>query len=149
MTAGVSLDQDAALLAAASRLLGDVPSSEELASSGLVLQRCAACGYRRFPRTPVCPECLGRDADPEPDPGLGTIWSVCVYHRAFDEAFAEAVPYNVVLVELDSGPRVISNVLGVEPHDLRIGQRVVATTREVALGRHLVYFQLDDAGGGP
>jgi len=149
VTAAPSIDHDAALLAAAARLLGEAPSNEELASSGFVLQRCDACGYRRFPRAPICPECLGHDAHLEADTGLGTIWSFCVYHRAFDEAFAEAVPYNVALVELDAGPRVLSNVLGVEPRDLRIGLRVVATTQEVAVGRHLVYFRLDDTGGEP
>lgn len=148
MTAPPLVGRDAALLAAAATLLGDANSGGELATPGVELQRCDACGYLRFPRSPVCPECLGRDAHLEADTGHGTIWSFCVYHRAFDPAFAEAVPYNVALVELDAGPRVLSNVLGIEPVDLRIGQRVVATTREVAPGRHLVYFLGDDAGDG-
>jgi hypothetical protein len=131
---------DEALLLAAARLLGPSPSVEELATSQIRFQQCTACGFRRYPPAPVCPECLASESEWMPDDGVGAIWSYCVYHRAFDPAFSGAVPYNVVLVELDSGPRMISNVLGIEPSDLRIGLRVMARPREIAPGRFLVYF---------
>ncbi len=75
------------------------------------------------------------------DSGLGTVWSFCIYHRAFDPAFDDALPYNVALIELDSGPLMISNVLGVEAEDLQIGMRVIALTKEVVPDRLLVYFE--------
>jgi uncharacterized OB-fold protein len=134
---------DHALLAAAAQLLGAVPSDTALATPELRFQRCDDCGYLRHPSASRCPECLGADFHWQPDRGHGAIWSFCVYHRAFDPAFAAAVPYNVALVELDSGPRLVSNVLGVEPAGLRIGLRVRAEPREVAPGRHLVYFVPD------
>jgi hypothetical protein len=137
---------DEPLLVAAARLLGADPGDAALASPELRFQQCDACGYLRHPSAPRCPECLGADFHWQPDRGLGAIWSFCVYHRAFDPAFAEAVPYNVAMVELDTGPRLISNVLGVEAAELRIGLRVRAEPREVAPGRHLVYFVPDPIG---
>ncbi|HEV3328548.1 MAG TPA: OB-fold domain-containing protein [Acidimicrobiales bacterium] len=137
---------DDALLAAAARLLGPERGEGELATSELALQRCDDCGYVRHPPAPRCPECLGASAHWQPDAGLGYVWSVCVYHRAYDPAFADAVPYNVALVELDAGPRLISNVLDVAPGELRIGLRVVASPREVLPGRFLVYFAPDRRG---
>ena len=98
---------DAALLAAAARLLGDEPADGELSTAALVLQRCEGCGAVRYPAAPRCPECLAAGFEWVPVEGGGTIWSACTYHRAYDPAFADAVPYNVVLVELDAGPRLI------------------------------------------
>jgi uncharacterized OB-fold protein len=37
-----------------------------------------------------------------------------VYHRSYHPAFADRLPYNVAIVELDEGPRLISNVAGVQ-----------------------------------
>lgn len=132
------------LLAAAAALLGERVDEERLVGpdGGLQLQRCDACGYRRYPPGRRCPECLAEVTTWESDTGLGTVWSYCIYHRAFDPAFSAALPYNVSLVELDSGPRLVSNVLDVGAEDLLVGMRVVAVTREIAPGRSLVYFVL-------
>jgi uncharacterized OB-fold protein len=89
----------------------------------------------------VCPECLHAKSEWVRDSGLGTLWSFCIYHRAFDPAFKDALPYNVALIELDSGPLMISNVLAVEAADLKIGLRVIALTKEVGQDRRLVYFE--------
>jgi uncharacterized OB-fold protein len=135
---------DKSLLAAAAQLIDQTPQSESL-SSTLKFQHCLRCAYVRYPEAPICPECLSHESEWRADTGSGTIWSWCVYHRVYNDAFAEALPYNVALVELDSGPRVISNVLNaVTP--IRIGDRVIATPREVAPGRFLLYFVQSDEG---
>jgi uncharacterized OB-fold protein len=136
---------DRALLAAAKHLLGDKPVDEEFVAAavegGLAFQRCTECGYLRFPPAAVCPECLHATSEWVRDSGLGTVWSFCIYHRAFDPAFKDALPYNVALIELDSGPLMISNVLAVEAADLKIEMRVIALTKEVGRDRRLVYFK--------
>jgi uncharacterized protein len=132
-----------ALLAAAAALLVDPVDEESIvdADGHLVFARCDSCGYRRFPPGPRCPECLSDHSTLERDTGLGTVWSFCVYHRAYDPAFEGALPYNVALIELDSGPRLVSNVLDVSPAALRVGMPVVAAPRQVGAGRWLVYFE--------
>jgi uncharacterized protein len=135
-------DHDASLLQAAAQLLTEDVVDEELLTSaaGLRFQQCDACRYVRFPVAPICPECLSTSFTWAADTGEGTVWSYCIYHRAFDAAFRGAVPYNVALVELDSGPRMISNVLGISRADLRVGLRVVGSATEVAPDRTLLYF---------
>jgi uncharacterized OB-fold protein len=136
---------DNALLAAAAQLIGQTPESDS-DSSTLKFQHCLRCGYVRYPEAHFCPECLSDESEWRVDTGAGTIWSWCVYHRAYNDAFTEALPYNVALVELDSGPRVISNVLNAHT-PLRIGDRVFAAPREVAPGRFILYFE--HAGDDP
>lgn len=136
-------DHDASLLQAAAQLLTEDAVDEETLTDGGVLrfQTCDDCAYVRFPVATICPECLSTSFTWARDTGVGTVWSYCIYHRAFDAAFRGALPYNVVLVELDSGPRMISNVLRIEQADLRVGLRVIGSATEVAPGRTLVYFR--------
>jgi uncharacterized OB-fold protein len=146
---------DDALVAAAASVAGDPGTADgmdlEVAPDGtLRFLRCSRCGYLRHPPGTRCPECLSTEARGEADPGTGAVWSFCVYHRAFRPAFRDALPYNVALVELDSGPRLVSNVLGCAPGDLAVGLRVRATALAAPGGRPLVYFVPDraDRGGG-
>jgi uncharacterized OB-fold protein len=114
------------------------------AEGDLVFQRCSACGYLRYPPAPLCPECLSPDSAWETDPGTGRIWSFCVYHRAYTPAFADLVPYAVALVELDSGPTIVTNVLGQPPDQVRIGLRGVAAPRVLPGGTSLVHFTVTE-----
>jgi uncharacterized OB-fold protein len=41
-----------------------------------------------------------------------------VFHRVYHPGFTGEVPYVVALVELEEGPRLISNVVGVPPDDV-------------------------------
>lgn len=140
------------LLAAGSRVLGAAGTGDaflaEFRRRGeggeLVLQRCAACGYLRYPPAPLCPECLSPRTEWVTDPGIGVIWSYCVYHRAFGSEFAGLVPYAVALVQLDSGPMLVTNVVDLPPSRVRIGQRGVAAPRPLPGGGSLVYFTVTD-----
>jgi uncharacterized OB-fold protein len=130
-----------ALFDAARALLGERCVDDEQGSTSLTFERCDDCHFVRYPPAPLCPECLSSRYSIAEDSGLGSIWSFCIYHRAFDPAFRSALPYNVTLIELDSGVRLISNVLDVEPHDLTIGMRVAAEPIEIVDGRRLIYFK--------
>ncbi|MGH2947235.1 MAG: Zn-ribbon domain-containing OB-fold protein [Solirubrobacteraceae bacterium] len=80
----------------------------------LTHQRCLLCGYAWLPPGGECPSCLGAEWTWETAAGGGRIVSWVVYHRAYHPAFADRVPYNVAIVELDEGPRLVTNVIGVE-----------------------------------
>src|SRR5687767_11852674 len=77
----------------------------------LCLQQCLACRAFRFPPAPVCPECAALGGDWTNLKGRGKIFSFVIFHRAFQKAFEGDVPYAVALVELDEGPRLISNII--------------------------------------
>jgi len=81
-----------------------------LAEGRLTLQRCE-CGQRFMPPRAACPACLGARWNWETAQGGGRLKSWVVYHVAFHEAFRDRVPYNVALVELDEGPRMITNIV--------------------------------------
>ncbi len=54
----------------------------------------------------------------------GVVWSWTITHRAIDPAFAEQLPYAVVVVELEEGVRVVGNLAGLAILELRIGLEV-------------------------
>ena len=108
--------------------------SEELApffaaarEGRLVIQRCTGCGQRRFPPREICSRCLGREAEWVPSGGRGTIVSFNVMHQVYHPGFASEVPYAVVLVELEDGGRLLSNLVDCPLEHLRIGLPVEVT----------------------
>jgi len=63
---------------------------------------------------PACPECLASEPEWTTASGKGRVISWVIYHHAYHEAFKERLPYNVALVELDEGPRLITNIVNPE-----------------------------------
>jgi uncharacterized protein len=90
----------------------------------LVVQRCRSCGASRFPARPMCARCLSGEAEWVPVSGRGEVFSYNVMHQVYHPAFAAEVPYAVVLIKLDEGPKMISNLIEISPEDIRIGMRV-------------------------
>ena len=90
------------------------PFWEALDRGELIFQRCSACGNAWLPARTECPRCLGDDWAWERASGGGRLVSWVVYHRSYHPAFADKLPYNVAIVELDEGPRLITNIIGVK-----------------------------------
>jgi len=90
----------------------------------LTVQRCLDCGTFRFPAREVCSSCLSRRAEWQRVSGRGRVFSVVVMHQASHPWFASRTPYAVVVVELDEGARMLSTVVGPEPHAIAIGMPV-------------------------
>jgi uncharacterized OB-fold protein len=76
----------------------------------LRLQRCI-CGELRLPPRAACAKCLATSWTWHDAAGGGRLHSWVVYHVAFHPDFRERLPYNVALVELDEGPRLITNII--------------------------------------
>ena len=94
------------------------------AEGRLVAQRCAACGRLRHPPRPMCPECHSLDIAVVELSGRGTVYSYGVLHHPPHPAFD--YPVLAVLVDLDEGIRLVSNLTDAAPDDLRIGMSVEA-----------------------
>jgi uncharacterized OB-fold protein len=90
----------------------------------LRLQKCADCGHVRFPPSVLCPRCLSDSSSWEKMSGHGRVYSWIVVHRPQHPAFFEDVPYNVVIVELDEGPRLHSRIVGCANEEIAIGMPV-------------------------
>lgn len=107
---------------------------EEAAEGRLVFQRCQQCAFLRWPAAGVCPECLDRGFVWEQVEPKGTVWSYAVYHRAYAANLRERVPYNVALVELECGVRLLTTLVGFEDGADPMGADVVAHFQ--AVGDH-------------
>lgn len=77
----------------------------------LLLQRCKGCGGIYFPPRPFCPECSSTDIEIFKASGKGRVHTFIVSQfrsPGFD------TPYSLAVVELDEGPRMMTNIVGVE-----------------------------------
>jgi uncharacterized OB-fold protein len=107
-----------------------VPSAESqaywdgLRDRKLLMPRCDACGKYWFPPSLLCPHCNATNWTWTSTSGRGRIFSYVVYHRIYHPGFADEVPYAVAVIELDEGPRMVSNVIGIAPDKLACDLRV-------------------------
>ncbi len=90
----------------------------------LTFQRCADCGDAWLPARSECPSCWSPRHDWVEATGGGTVVSWVVFHVAFDPRFKGRTPYDVALIELDEGPRLVSNVIALPEGEDIIGRRV-------------------------
>lgn len=74
----------------------------------LRLQRCSACDHTYFPPRPFCPECGSRDVAVYKASGRGTLHSYIINHIG---APGREPPFAVAVVQLEEGPRLMSNIL--------------------------------------
>ena len=106
----------------------------------LVLPRCDACGtVIWYPRT-FCPACSSTDVSWFDAAGTGTIYSRSIVRKG-QGPFREAAPYVLAYVELDEGPRVMTNIVGCDPDDVAIGQRVTVVFADTGKGSALPRFR--------
>ena len=90
------------------------PYWDALKAGRLTFQRCRHCAHAWLPPRVECPECLAAEWDWTQASGTGRVISWVIYHHAYHEAFKERLPYNVTLVELAEGPRLITNIVNPE-----------------------------------
>jgi len=110
------------------------PFWEAAARHELVLQTCAQCKTVRHPPRPMCPNCNSMDYTFEPASGRGRIWSWVIAHAPVLPSFADKVPYNVVVVELDEDVRMIGNLLDAQNDEITEGMSVVVDFEDVEEG---------------
>lgn len=104
------------------------------------LQKCVSCDTFRYPPAPICHNCLSLESAWTPLSGLGRIISWVVFHKQYFEDYP--APYNVVAVQLEEGPLVISNLEGPEPDKSWIGEAVEITYAKHSSGRALPRVKL-------
>ncbi|HEX3788692.1 MAG TPA: bifunctional MaoC family dehydratase N-terminal/OB-fold nucleic acid binding domain-containing protein [Pseudonocardiaceae bacterium] len=95
----------------------------------LRIQRCGQCGLLRHPPGPMCPECGSTKRTHLVSAGLGEVFSYVVHHHP--PVAGRELPFVVALVELDEGVRLLAELTGVAPADVRIGLPVRIAFRAV------------------
>lgn len=109
----------------------------------LRLPVCKDCGKaHHYPRN-FCPYCHGSNLEWKDASGLGTIYAITVCHKPGLPTMAAQVPYAVALVDLAEGPRMMTNITGLQdPHSAKVGDKVVVAWEDAGGGKHLPVFQL-------
>jgi uncharacterized OB-fold protein len=114
--------------------ISGAPFWEAAARHELVIQKCASCGVLRHPPRPMCPACNSMDYTSERASGRGRIWSWVIAHAPVLPSFADKVPYNVIVVELEEGVRMIGNLLDVDNDAIEEGMQVTVDFEDIEEG---------------
>lgn len=97
----------------------------------LLGSKCETCGTTFFPATKVCSKCRRKGKIvPIEFSGKGKIFSYTIIHAA-PRMFEHYTPAIIALVELDEGPKVLSQIVDCEHNELRIGMEVEACFRKL------------------
>ena len=103
----------------------------------LLLQKCQECGHYRYPPGETCPSCLSDKLEWVKVSGRGSVYTWTVFHQAYHPAYKDDIPYAVVAVELEEGPRMITNLVNCRIEDIKVGMPVEVVfddvTEEVSL----------------
>jgi uncharacterized OB-fold protein len=95
----------------------------------LLIKQCNSCDRFHFYPRPFCPRCWNDDVEWTEASGRGTLYTWSVVHVNDLPPFPERVPYVAAIVELEEGPRIMTNVVDCEFDALRIGMPVEVTFR--------------------
>jgi len=117
-----------------------VPYWEAAARHRLEIPRCNACGNYWFPPSASCPHCLSTHFAWTQVSGRGKVFSFVVFHRVYHPAWEGDVPYVVALIELEEGPRMLSNVVGIPVDQVTCDMPVKVVFDDVASGVALPKF---------
>lgn len=107
----------------------------------LMMQRCKQASHTFFYPREVCPVCLSSDLEWTKMSGKGRLYSFTVIHQPANRGFLEDVPYTFAMIQLDEGPKMVSNLVGIKPEDAEIDMRVEAVFDDVTAETTLVKFQ--------
>jgi uncharacterized OB-fold protein len=110
-----------------------------LAERRLQLQRCVACGHARYPVAPACPRCGGTGARWARLRGTGAVHSWIRYRKSYLPEFEPLMPYVVLCVAIDDGPRMFGRLAGTD-REPATGDRVRMIAERLPSGEHTIAF---------
>ena len=105
----------------------------------LLFQRCGACGGATHTPAALCSHCSSRDLSWERSSGTGSVYSWTTVWRPQTPAFE--VPYTAVIVEMDEGWHILSNLVGCEHDAVHVGLRVAVEFHALDDEITLPYFR--------
>lgn len=112
----------------------------------LLLQYCDACEqYQFYPRL-YCTRCGVPNLRWAEASGRGVVYSYTIIRQNKSPEFRDDVPYNVAIIQLEEGPRMLSNVIDIAPGDLRVDLPVIVVfdpvSDEISLPRFRPHIKM-------
>lgn len=114
------------------------PFWDATAEGKLVLPKCNGCATVIWYPRGICPECHGTDIGWIDASGRGTIYSFTIVRRG---GYARGEPYALAYVELDEGPRMMTNIVDCDLERLEVGQPVQVVFHDTGHGTALPRFR--------
>src|SRR5574341_1010290 len=111
----------------------------------LVIQRCLQCQAFRFPPDIACFYCGAIAYEWTPVSGRATLYTWTLAHPPLLPFFRERAPWPVAVVQLEEGPRLVTNIAGLAVDEYEIGMPLLADFEDVGEDVTLVVFR--PAGG--
>lgn len=105
----------------------------------LLYQRCVSCSRPTFNPAAVCRWCGSAEMDWQQSAGEGSIYSWTVAWRPQRPTFQ--TPYVAIIVDVDEGYQMLSNLIGCEPDEAHAGMRLRVDFHDVGGGITLPYFR--------
>ena len=91
------------------------PYWDGLKEGKLMIPKCGDCGRAFFYPRVVCPHCSSRAIGWLQASGKGKLHAFGIAHQSFNRAFKVPAPFVLAMIELDEGPRMLSNLVNVKP----------------------------------
>ena len=115
----------------------------------LMLPRCRACEKAFFYPRVLCPFCASRDIEWIRASGRGRLHSFEIAHQIMNKAFKVKTPVILAMVELEEGPRLLTNLVNAEPDPkaLRCDMPVEVVFEKLTDEISLPMFQPAKTGG--
>jgi uncharacterized OB-fold protein len=115
------------------------PFFEGAAAGKLMVQHCPNCSNYTFYAHYMCPTCQ-HSLDWVQAAGTGTVYTFTVVYQNSVPYFANKVPYVYAVVQLDEGPRLVTNIEGVDPAKVTCDMPVKATFEDIGDGMAIPIF---------
>ena len=106
----------------------------------LVLPRCDDCEYVIWYPRRFCPACGSRNVSWFDAAGTGTVYTYTIVTKGTG-SYRDAGPYVVAFVELDEGPRLMTNIVDTPTDSVAVGQRVTVVFTPTEDGTALARFR--------
>lgn len=119
----------------------NAPYWEAARKHKLRIQKCRDCGQWSADFSRLCMNCGHEALEWTEASGQGTVWSYGIFHKSYFPSFVKDAPYNVAIVQLDEGPRVYTNLVGVSNDAIRIGMPVRTFFDDVTDTATLIKFE--------
>jgi len=107
----------------------------------LQLPRCRSCASLTWPPKSRCPVCGSSEIEWMRSSGRGVVHTFTVVRQAPDPYFNSKLPYVVAMVQLDEGPRLMSNVTDCDVETVHIGMPVAVAFVDAGDGLALPVFR--------
>lgn len=117
------------------------PWWDAAAEGRFLVVRCMECKEAHYYPRPFCPRCGGERVSWEEASGEATLYTWSVVHQNDLPPFAGKVPYVAAVVDLKEGPRMMTNVVGCEFEDLRVGMALRVEFEDIGEGFQIPVFR--------